>query len=230
MSSTDIAILAVIVSLTGLLITVIGWIVNRDSQKGLAKQQASDNTALQRELEITKQEFALELQKRQHISTARFADLQQINEWWKEGFRLANEFAGVINSGEELNKGRRLYGLFRKWRSNFYRYLGVAAQMDQMRFGGEYVYDNDDLGAWFSNRTLPTKLTSLISAMSELVGDFAMEAEAKGDNFDVSSLHDKLEKLYMGGTATIQKIEVDLFQITAGQTVGGVAPKQEGSQ
>ena len=89
-----------------------------------------------------------------------------------------------------------------------------------MRFGGEFVYDSDDLDAWFKDTKPPRKLTSLISAMSELVGDFAIDAEYP-DTFETRLLHDRLEILFAGGSATIQKIEAEIFQTTADQAVGG---------
>src|SRR5205823_6438369 len=98
----------------------------------------------------------------------------------------------------------------RRWRNNFPRRMAVASQMDLMRFGGEKVYDNDDLNDWFKNKTIPKKLTSIVSAMSELVGDFAMEAEHPGV-FELHDLHDLFEKLFAGGTAVIQEVETSLF-------------------
>jgi hypothetical protein len=212
-----IALASVGVSIFALLITVIGWHYNHEAQKDLAKRQATDNAALQTKLENTRQEFAIELQKMQHIGKARFADLQIVNDWWKEGFDLANQFASI---DEKLDKNRRLYGLYRRWRNNFHRRMGTAAQIDQIRFGGEHVYDSDDLDPWFKDNKPPRKLTSLVSAMSELVGDFAMDAE-NPSTFEANLLHDKLEILFTGGSAIIQKIEAELFQTTTDQAARG---------
>lgn len=185
--------------------TVLGWVVKHQSQAALNQQNAD----LQKELQSTKRQLALELQKREHIGKARQADLQQINEWWREGWDLANQFASL---NEEVNKNKRYYGKYVQWKNNYNRRMAVAAQMDQMRFGGENVYDNEDLNDWYSSRKVPTKLTSLLSAMSDLLADFVMEAEDKTGVHDVHVLHDKLEKLYAGGTATMQRIELNQFE------------------
>ena len=102
-----IALAPVIVSVIALLVTVIGWLYNHEAQKDLAKRQAADNAALQTRIENTKREFAIELQKIQHIGKARFADLQVVNDWWKEGFDLANQFSAIIATHEGLDKNRR---------------------------------------------------------------------------------------------------------------------------
>jgi hypothetical protein len=104
MSTTNfIAIGAILVSLVGLTVTIIGWIVTHQSQKEIAEEQAAANAKLQTELEAVKEQFARDRDQRHLLLPRQIEDLDKIRDWMMEGFRMGGEITSLFIDYKNIN-------------------------------------------------------------------------------------------------------------------------------